>query len=402
MKNQRAALAMFCILLFSYVINAMDRQLFSVLASDVRKALDLTVPQTGLASTVFTLGMGLAGLPAGYLLGRISRKNVVLIGILVFSVATCLTAYARNLPELLAYRFISGLGEAMQLTALLAIATTYFFRHQTLAASSLNFTFGIGAIIGPNLGAALLGSMGWQVPFLAFGYSGVLAMVLILLFVKSGLTEAQADTDEQQALADAHLPDNILARSPLTLALATVFAGLSIYGYLGLYPTYLREALGFAPGEAAFAISMYGLGALLSLVGGWLGDRYDARKLLALSLTVAAALGALLFAGVHESLALHALLSFLFGAGISGVAYANLSAGIIKAVRRRCAAQASGLFVASLYIPAAFSGYLLGMLKVSMGWSAAGVLQISGCALAAAVLALLARPSANASIANTG
>ena len=70
--------------------------------------------------------------------------------------------------------------------------------------------------------------------------------------------------------------------------------------------------------------------------------------------------------------------------------YANLSAGIIKSVSSAKAAQASGLFVASLYIPAAFAGYLLGHLKGGMGWTLAGILQVSGCALLAALLAIMA------------
>ena len=43
MNKRNAALGMFVILLLSYVINAMDRQLFSVLAPDVRKALGLNL-----------------------------------------------------------------------------------------------------------------------------------------------------------------------------------------------------------------------------------------------------------------------------------------------------------------------------------------------------------------------
>jgi DHA1 family inner membrane transport protein len=82
--------------------------------------------------------------------------------------------------------------------------------------------------------------------------------------------------------------------------------------------------------------------------------------------------------------------SFVFGAAISGMVYANLSAGIIKSVKRANASYASGLFVASLYIPAAFAGYLLGRLKESFGWTTAGILQISGCALIAAILTLVA------------
>ena len=54
MNKHKAAFWMFVVLLLSYVVNAMDRQLFSVLAPDVRRALGLTLPQVGLAATVFT------------------------------------------------------------------------------------------------------------------------------------------------------------------------------------------------------------------------------------------------------------------------------------------------------------------------------------------------------------
>ena len=74
----------------------------------------------------------------------------------------------------------------MQLTALLAIGTSYFFQHRAVAASSLNFTFGIGAIIGPNLGAAILGATHWKMPFIVFGLSGIVAFVLIVPLVSPG------------------------------------------------------------------------------------------------------------------------------------------------------------------------------------------------------------------------
>jgi DHA1 family inner membrane transport protein len=390
MNRQKAAFGMFVVLLLSYVVNAMDRQLFSVLAPDVRKALALTIPEVGLAATVFTLGMGIAGIPTGYLLGHISRRSVAIVGLIIFSAATFLTAYAHGMPDLLLYRFISGIGEAMQLTALLAIGTTYFMNHRAVAASSLNFTFGIGAVIGPNLGAAILGATEWQMPFIVFGVSGVVALMLILAFVKPWFSEVQADEQATTAAPEEGVADSIWGRQPVTLAIATMFAGLAIYGYLGLYPTYLREALGFTPKQAGLAVSFYGFGALLSLFGGWLGDRYDYRKLLVVALVISAVSGGLLFTGLEKSLALHIAFSFIFGASISGMAYANLSAGIIKSVKRANASYASGLFVASLYIPAAFAGYLLGTMKESFGWSVAGIIQVAGCAVVSAMLSLLA------------
>lgn len=393
-RNSRIALAMFVILLLSYVVNAMDRQLFSVLAKDVRENLSIGLPEIGLASTIFTLGMGVAGLPTGYLLAKMSRRSVVLIGLVIFSVATWLTAHATGLADLLVYRFASGLGESMQLTALLAIGTTYFYKYRAVAASSLNFTFGIGAILGPNLGAALLAAHHWQMPFIIFGLLGIPSFILIMLFVRPWFTEAKPVTGAQLANAakaakeEEEAADSMWEIRPMLLALATVFGGLSIYGYLGLYPTYLREGVGFTPQQAAMCVSFYGLGALLSLLGGWLGDKFNYRKVLSIAMILSAISGGFVFTPLGNSVAMHIVFSFIFGGAISGLGYANLSAGVIKSIVSSKASQASGLFVASLYIPAAFAGYILGILKGSFGWSGAGIIQVSGAAILSAILVI--------------
>jgi len=62
-------------------------------------------------------------------------------------------------------------------------------------------------------------------------------LILILLFVKPWFTETQASTQTQIVASDADAADTLLSPTPVVLAIATVFAGLSIYGYLGLYPT---------------------------------------------------------------------------------------------------------------------------------------------------------------------
>lgn len=63
-RPRALALAMFSILLASYSINAMDRQLFPLLVSDVRVEYGFSLSKSGLLAAIFTLGMALAGLPA--------------------------------------------------------------------------------------------------------------------------------------------------------------------------------------------------------------------------------------------------------------------------------------------------------------------------------------------------
>src|SRR5437773_10557341 len=97
---RRAAIAMFGLLLASYVINAMDRQLFPLLVPEVRRQYAFSLSNVGLLSTVFTLGMAVAGLPTSYLLSRCSRKTVMDAGIMLFSACTFLTVMAIGFSDL--------------------------------------------------------------------------------------------------------------------------------------------------------------------------------------------------------------------------------------------------------------------------------------------------------------
>jgi DHA1 family inner membrane transport protein len=234
------AVFMFGILLVSYVINAMDRQLFPLLVSDVRAEYDFGLADAGLLSTVFTLGMGLAGIPTAFLMARLSRKNVIIIGIFVFSITTLLTAFSFGFADMFVYRAVSGLGEAMQLTALLAIAASYFTRRRGLAIGSVNMSFAIGGAISPVIGGALLGAFDWRMPLIVFGILGGVAIVLILIFVRKWLTEATPTLDEvdgadedDRAFVASNVPSTFKNRNSILITLATMAGGLLIFGYLG-------------------------------------------------------------------------------------------------------------------------------------------------------------------------
>ena len=379
----------FAVLVGSYVINAMDRQLFPLIAPDVRREYGFSLAGVGLLSTVFTLGMALAGVPTGVLLARLSRRAVLQTGIALFSAGTALTVVSRGFPDMLVYRTVTGIGEAMQLTVLLAIAANYFAGHRAAALGAVNFAFAIGAIAGPVLGGALLGAYGsWHVPMVVFGALGFAAMAVIAVGVDPSSTERDAPAAMHAADGGA---TTLVNRNTILLTGMSLLGGLVIYGYLGLYPTFLREGLGYPPTMAGSVMSLYGLGALMSIAGGWIGDRGSSRLVLSATFLIAAVLGYLLFNG-STSYYWQAALSFAWGVVVSGVVYVNLAGYHVKAVRRHLAGRASGVFVTSLYVSAAFAGYLMGWIADRAGWGPAGTIQISLCSLVGAVLALALRP----------
>jgi MFS transporter, DHA1 family, inner membrane transport protein len=388
------AVAMFAVLLCSYVINAMDRQLFPLLAPDVRKEYGFSLANIGLLSTIFTLGMAVAGLPTGYLLARLSRKAVLQVGIAIFSAGTMLTVLSRGFLDMLAYRAATGIGEAMQLTVLLAISANYFAGRRAAAIGWVNFCYAVGAIISPLLGGfALDAYRSWRIPMVLFGCLGFLSIAVVALTVRPWFTETQNKPNGRPALRGEPLGGaaTILNRNTILLTLMSLIGGLVIYGYLGMYPTFLRESLHYSPTTTGSVMGAFGFGALGSIVGGWLGDRFSPRLLLGTAFLCTAGLGYLLFHGPAAFQA-QVLFSFAWGFAASGTIHVNLAGYHVKAVRSGLASRGAGIFVTSLYGSAAFAGYLMGWIVGRSGWVIAGEVQLFLLSLVGAALALALRP----------
>jgi MFS family permease len=387
-----AAVATFVVLLASYSINAMDRQIFPLLAADVRHELGFGLAETGLLSTIFTLGMAIAGVPTGFLLARLSRKSATIIGIAIFSLGTVLTACAHGFVDMLLYRAATGIGEAMQLTVIIAIGTSYFTRFRSTAVGAVNFSFGVGAIVGPIAGSGLLAMRHtWRFPMVVFGLLGVVAIVLLAVAVRPWFSEVRAAEASRNSAQISAAP-TLLNRNTVLLTVLSLIGGLIIYGYLGMYPTFLREHLAFTPAVTGHVMSAYGIGVFASIAGGWIGDSLSARKVLSVSFLIAAVLGYGLFYSA-TSVAAQEALSFVWGLVVSGTIYVNLAGYHIRSVSGHLNNKASGVFVSSLYGSASIAGYTIGWLATSAGWSAAGLEQISLLACVGALISLGLQPS---------
>ena len=381
---------MYCVLLASYALNAADRQLFPLLLHDVRDSFHFSLADAGLLSTIFTLGLAVAGLPTGFALARLSRKSVLLIGIAIFSTGTALTAFSRGFPDLVFYLFATGIGEAMQFTVIVAIAASYFVSNRSAAIGSVNFCFGIGAFSGPVLASLLLTSyQTWRIPMIAFGLAGYCVIIAVILSVRPWLSEAHALSHARQSTGGA---STLLNLNSLILIALSIIAGLVLYGFTGLYATFLRESLHYPPKQAGYITGFYGAGALVSVGGGWLGDRFSPRALLATAFLGIALVGYFCF---HHtgSLATQIILTAAFGATASGVVFVNLVGYHVKAVRHELASRASGLFVTSFYLAAATAGYVMGQLASRWGWAHAEFIQVSLLSIVGAGIALALRPT---------
>jgi DHA1 family inner membrane transport protein len=384
------AIAMYCVLLVSYLLMAADRYLFPVLAADIRKAFGFSLANTGLLSTIFTLGLGISGLPTGYLLARYSRKMVLLTGIVIFSAATALTTVVPGFWTMLICLAAQGIGMSMLATSMFALAASYFSGNRSAAIGSVNFCYGIGGFLGPYLAGKLRQSYNtWHAPMIWFGAFGFVMVALIAATVRPWFSDTRRAVEVK---ADSGGAASLANRNTVILAILSVIHGLSMYGFLGLYPTFLRETLHYSPINAGKVIGFFGVGALASIPCGWIGDRYSPKLVLSGSLLSIAVLGYLFFQ-VSPTMLTREILTCIYGVTGSAVLYVNLAGYHVKALRRSFSSRGSGMFVTSLYSGAAFGGYLLGGIAARGGWLLAGEIQMSLLSLAGAALALALRPS---------
>ncbi|MFI1030038.1 MFS transporter [Streptomyces sp. NPDC020951] len=382
----------FLLIVLSYMVNAMDRQVFPPLLPNIRAEYGFSLEQGGLLATNFTLGMALAGLPAGYLLDRFRRKTVLLASIVIYSLGTMATPLATGFADMTLYRVVSGFGEGMQSAAIFAAIGAFFAHRRGLAFGFIGVGYSVGVFIAPLIGVRLMSAHGtWHSPFYLFGTAGLLISFAALFLVKTGLTEHSAEK-VASTRTYAYMPASAYNRNTIALAVHSVVSGVALYGFLGLYPTYLITSLHYSAEQAALAMSLLGFGGMTAVFGGWLGDRFNQRTLLILSLLAVSAISVCIYQ-THASVTVQCLFAFLMGAFGLGFIYPNTNSAMQRAVRPEQIGRASGLFVTGYYGPAAFSGLLFAALVESFGWSRAGLLQVTVLPLLGVVALTFVRTS---------
>src|SRR5213593_1250024 len=166
---------MFGINLFNYL----DRYVAASVAPMVKRELNLTDSEIGLFGTAFLLVYAIAAVPFGYWGDRGVRKNVIAVGVAIWSVATLLTGFARNYFQLFLSRAVVGIGEASYYPAGTSLLSDYFPKEQRGRVMSI---WGAGSTIGIAVGFAgggyIAEKFGWRNAFFFAAVPGIICALL--------------------------------------------------------------------------------------------------------------------------------------------------------------------------------------------------------------------------------
>lgn len=296
------------------------------------------------------VAFGLTGLLIGSIVGgtladRVGRRTVSIVAIAWFGIAGVMSSEAQSIFQLIALRFITGLGIGAAMPATSAIVAEYSpdrSRSAMLASTYCGFLFGAAA--AGLVTSLAIGTLGWRGMLVL---SGLLPLGVVALFAwqvpESPLyvVASRRSNDEAQRILGKVFPSLDFSGMHLFIAetresisgsrallsekyrLGTVltwlaeFAGYLVFFLIGSWmPTHLKQ-VGLSMHDASQVSSMFQFGALGGAVlFAILVRRYNVASVV----SVAFGAGSLLVIalGIFEATQWHAGVVFLSGIAVGG------------------------------------------------------------------------------------
>jgi MFS family permease len=282
------------LLTLANVSSFVDRQILALLVPFIKRDMHLSDTKLSLLMGLsFALFYTIFGIIISRLADMTNRRNIIAIGISLWSIMTALCAGVKNYSQFFLSRMGVGVGEATLSPSAYSIITDYFPKRKLGLALSV---FSMGIFLGSGLALAigaglvahlpttgtiqlpLLGSIfHWQKLFLFIGIPGIL-ISLLLTTVKEPFRKDLINSGtgrHEFSLKDALKLVFAYPRTYLTICIGTAFTAFVSYGCTAWIPTYFYRTFGWPIPKAGLR---FGLVLLLGSIcgvlwGGWYADR---------------------------------------------------------------------------------------------------------------------------------
>ncbi|HVN78799.1 MAG TPA: MFS transporter [Terriglobia bacterium] len=255
-----------------------DLMLFSFLLVPIKADLGFSDSQLSLLLGVSLAATALGGLVFGWLADRLGRKRVLSATILTYSLGTFFCGVSANLPLLLFFRVVTGLGVGGEwATGQTLVGETFPARMrarfaavmQTGAPAGVALAAVVGAFVEPFFARSFGPGRGWRYCFFVSVLPALLVVAIRRFMPESDIWEEWQRHPERQRTARPNflksLRQDPTIRRLFLLGLFLAITGMSAYWFTYSWmPKYLYERL-------HFSMARSGLWMLVTQAGGLLG-----------------------------------------------------------------------------------------------------------------------------------
>lgn len=306
--RQYVMVALCCII---NVIDGYDVVSLSYAAPVLMKEWGTPSAMLGLVFSAASLGLAAGAFLLAPLSDKYGRRPMMLAALIGITISHALSSISFSIYELMALRFVMGLGLGLLVVSLNVMVSEYSSeKHRSVLLAVLHSGFTVGMMIGGLLAALVLEPFGWRAIFTAGTVINILLLTLLFFFmwespnflvnrqpanalqrinrILTGLGHAPIDSLPEKPAAVRRGANLAALLAPESRAMNLLFwlASLSyaVIGYflLNWKPKVLVDA-GLTPTEAGFLGASVGvMGVIGHLAMGWLARKGGARGLTAL------------------------------------------------------------------------------------------------------------------------
>lgn len=198
------------------LLDGFDTQSIAFIGPAIAEDFGLQATDMTWVITASTIGMAVGAMSLGTFGDRIGRKKTILLALALFGVFSLAGGFAQTLEQIVALRFLIGLGMGGATPALLALTAEFSpkARRGTFMTLVLLGLPG-GAMLGGLVAAAWLPLMGWRGIFLI---GGALPLALLLVCLKALPESPVFLVTRKTAAADAQVRRTMAAISGAPVA----------------------------------------------------------------------------------------------------------------------------------------------------------------------------------------
>ena len=398
-RSSRYKWVLIALLSGAFFFHQADRALFGLLTVPIQADLGLTDIQIGWINTTLSWTLALMTVVAGFAGDRLSRKWLITISLIAWSLMTVCMGFVGGFIGALFFRSVAtGVGESFYAPSAYALIAAHHKETRSLALSIHQAALYFGLMVSGVLTAWALGLLGgWRHVFIAFGLAGALLGVVFIFALKD---EPRAPRIETAKVPRLPLKESLSAyfRNPSALCATAGFVAIVFVNnaYLFWAPKFAAVKYSLDVGEAGKGVMLghhlFAFGAIL--LGGIVTDRFVRRMpRFRLGFQILALLG-----GVPALLALGFAPSFsgmLVAAAIYGIFRGffevNTHASLFDVVPPQYRSTAVGLLNMIAFFFGGLSGIAMGAL--SHRWGVRGfelgfAIMAATYAVAAALMAI--------------
>lgn len=377
-KN-RAAIGMGLLVLLGAItaFDSLGIDMYTPAFTAMETSLSLSTGSMSLTLSVFLLGLAIGQGIYGPLSDGIGRRKPLLVGILIFGVASVIVAASINMSMLLLGRFLQGIGGAAGLAIPRAIVSDLCEEKDAARLFTILMQVqSVTPIIAPLMGSFVLAFCGWKGIFIFLAGISLLLFGLAVFRIPETLHSSMQSGFSLFSVMRtfARLVKN---RRYFLMTLANWAIMGTLLSYISISPFIFVTYFHFSPTTYSFIFSSFAIGMILvGQINVWLCTRLDVKRNLILGFSLH-----LLFMGVLlcvelcgiNNLWIFGILLF-FGISCLGFLFGGLAVEAIYSVKHNDAGTASALLGVVQYAGGGVAGMVFSFIHDETLLAPAGLL----------------------------